>query len=38
MLPLVKFVACVVLTFVAALAMYRGFERPILRLKERFKS
>jgi peptidoglycan/LPS O-acetylase OafA/YrhL len=38
LLPVVRFLAVLALTFVAALAMYRGFERPILRLKERFKS
>ena len=38
LLPVVRFAAVLALTFLAALAMYRGFERPILRLKERFKS
>lgn len=38
LLPVARFLACLALTIAAALAMYRGFERPILRLKERFKT
>jgi peptidoglycan/LPS O-acetylase OafA/YrhL len=37
-LPVVRFSACLALTYVAASASYRWFERPILSLKERFKS
>lgn len=34
--PLARFASCLALTIVAALAMYRWFERPILALKSRF--
>jgi peptidoglycan/LPS O-acetylase OafA/YrhL len=38
MVPVVRFLSCLGLTFVAAFVMNRGFERPILRLKERFQT
>jgi peptidoglycan/LPS O-acetylase OafA/YrhL len=37
-IPVVRFLGCLLLTLLAALALYRWFERPILGLKERFKS